>query len=194
MIKKILLAVTATVTSTVSFASTGLYVQGDVLVSKLEAKESSTKFKKNIGAPRIAIGKDTGNIRYQADYTYLGQLKNTVADSNFTHDAKLQAHSAGVSAIYDVDTKTALTPYVGVRAGINVLDLDVKQTSTNLNASSEQRKTQLGVGILGGAQYNINSKFAVNAGLEYNYLGKLDNVEGTKVDQYGANIGARYNF
>lgn len=181
MIKKFLLAVTLAVTSVASFASTGLYVQGDVLASKVDIKANGGGTKKNKTGGRIAVGKDTGDIRYQADYSYVGKIK----DDNVS----VSGHSVGLSAIYDFDTKTALTPYVGARAGINVLNLDAKTS----NSSYEERKTAIGAGVLGGVQYNINSQFAVNAGVEYNYLGKLDYAN-AKVNQYGANIGVRYNF
>lgn len=183
MIKKFLLAVTLAVTSVASFASTGLYVQGDVLGSKVEAKDSA-KLKKNKAGARIAVGKDTGDVRYQVDYSYFGKIKS---DNNIV---EVSAHSLGFSAIYDFDTKTALTPYVGARAGINVINFDAKTASF----SYEERKTTIGAGVLGGVQYNINNQFAVNAGVEYNYLGKFDNNPNTKVNQYGANIGVRYNF
>lgn len=193
MIKKFLLAVTLAVTSVASFASSGLYVQGDVLASKLEAKEDGEKFKKNTGAPRIAVGKDTGNIRYQADYTYFGKIKHSEVVGSASHNAELTAHSLGFSAIYDFDTKTALTPYVGARLGLNVLNLDAKTKDTASSIETEERKTTVGAGVLGGVQYNINNQFAVNAGLEYNYLGKFEDSD-TKVNQYGASIGVRYNF
>lgn len=200
MIKKFLLAVTLAVTSVASFASSGLYVQGDVLPSKLELKADGASLKKNKAGARIAVGKDTGNIRYQADYAYFGKIKETDEDNDvFTY----QAHSLGFSAIYDFDTKTALTPYVGGRLGVNLLkDTSIVSNSstTTINGVTSQTsetsthsetKVQVGAGVLAGVQYNINSQFAVNAGVEYNYLGKLEDV---KYNQYGANIGVRYNF
>lgn len=198
MIKKFLLAVTLAVTSVASFASSGLYVQGDVLGSKVELKDTG-KLKKNKAGVRVAVGKDTGDIRYQADYAYFGKI----TEDEFS----AQSHSVGFSAIYDFDTKTALTPYVGARLGVNALkikdsNLETIETTDNTTTppavtvekvghAFSKTKTQVGAGVLAGVQYNINNQFAVNAGVEYNYLGKVD---GVKFNQYGANIGVRYNF
>lgn len=183
MIKKFLLAVTLAVTSVASFASTGLYVQGDVLASKLEFKADDGKLKKSKAGARVAVGKDTGDIRYQADYSHFGQIK----DSDETAHGKFTAHSVGFAAIYDFDTKAALTPYVGARLGVNVLEAK----GVDEDGKFSTRETKVGAGVLGGVQYNINNQFAVNAGLEYNFLGKVEDV---KFNQYGANIGVRYNF
>lgn len=183
MIKKFLLAVTLAVTSVASFASTGLYVQGDVLPSKIEFKDQDTvKFNKT--GFRVAVGKDTGDVRYQADYSFLGKKEFSEEGEN----EKFTFQSVGVSAIYDFDTKTALTPYVGARAGVNMISHKMNST----NSSISERHVKVGAGVLGGVQYNINNQFAVNAGVEYNYLGKYDST--VKVNQYGANIGVRYNF
>lgn len=205
IVSKILLAVTALIVSAVSYANTGYYVQGDVLTSKMGVKDFSGTLKKNKVGTRIAVGKDNGNLRYQADYTYFGKVKDdtaiTLSDGTVTVNVgrkdKFTAHSVGFSTIYDFDTKTALQPYVGLRLGVNLLDVDIVATATNVNttysatAVREERKTQVGIGALAGVQYNINSKFSVDAGVEYNYLGKAEKF---KFNQYGASVGLRYNF
>lgn len=191
MLKQLLIATALTATSVATFANTGLYVQGDLGASKLEAKEDGEKFTKSTVAPRIAVGQDTGHIRYQGDYTYFGKITNNQVEDGATHNAELSAHSVGFSAIYDFDTKTAFTPYVGARLGLNVLNFDANGSEGRTTYSESERKVNVGAGVLGGVQYSINPNMALNAGLEYNYLGKLDS---TKVNQYGANLGLRYNF
>lgn len=183
MIKKFLLAVTLAVTSAVSFASTGLYVQGDVVASKLEAKANGVTSKKNKTGFRVAVGKDTGNVRYEVDYTHFGKLKGQTGSTS----ASVEHQGLGLSAIYDFDTKTALTPYVGARLGLN--HLKTKLNSPTLSGSTSD--TKVGAGVLGGVQYNINNQFAVNAGVEYNFFGEFENI---KFNQYGASVGVRYNF
>lgn len=191
MLKQLLIATALTATSVATFANTGLYVQGDLGSSTLEAKADSEKLKKTSVAPRIAVGQDTGHIRYQADYTYFGKITDTHTEENIVDSLETSAHSVGFSAIYDLDTKTAFTPYVGARLGLNVLNYDNNGTEGTTAYSESERKVNVGAGVLGGVQYSINPNMALNAGLEYNYLGKVD---GTKVNQYGANLGLRYNF
>lgn len=205
MLKQLLIATALTATSVATFANTGLYVQGDLGASKLDVsikdEDGNGKLKKTSVAPRIAVGQDTGHIRYQADYTYFGKISDnyteTHGDVTATDSGKITAHSLGFSAIYDFDTKTTLTPYVGARLGLNIISAEGKETERNANTNTfrsdsySERKTKVGAGVLAGVQYSINPNMALNAGLEYNYLGKVD---GTKVNQYGANLGLRYNF
>lgn len=179
IVSKILLAVTALIVSAVSYANTGYYVQGDVLASKLEMKDNEGTWKKNQTGGRVAVGKDTGAIRYQADYAFFGKLKETDEVDTYSWDI----HSLGVSAIYDFNAVSGFTPYVGARLGVN--SLKYKDSEESL------RKTKVGAGVLGGVQYDINKQLSINAGIEYNYLGKVDEV---KANQYGANLGLRYNF
>lgn len=44
---------------------------------------------------------------------------------------------------------------------------------------------------MAGVQYHVNPNIAVDAGVEYNYLGKSGDV---KFDQLGAKAGVRYSF
>lgn len=195
MLKQLLIATALTATSVATFANTGLYVQGDLGASKLDVsikdEDGNGKLKKTSVAPRIAVGQDTGHIRYQADYTYFGKITDTHTEENIVDSLETSAHSVGFSAIYDLDTKTAFTPYVGARLGLNVLNYDNNGTEEGIAYSESERKVNVGAGVLGGVQYSINPNMALNAGLEYNYLGKVD---GAKVNQYGANLGLRYNF
>lgn len=205
--KKLLLATLLAGTSTFAMANVSdLYVQGNIGVSKLEAKEDGDKFKDNNTGYTIAVGKDTGAVRYQADYTNFGKIKENGSEGESgTADysewtATLKAQSLGVSAIYDFQTVSGFTPYAGVRVGINQLNFKAHDVSTtvasdgaleNISSSESVKKTKVGAGVLAGVQYAINPQFAVDAGVEYNYLGKF---EDTKVSQYGAKVGLRYNF
>lgn len=205
--KKLLLATLLAGTSTLAMANTaGLYVQGNIGVSKLEAKADGEKFKDNNTGYTIAVGKDAGAVRYQADYTNFGKIEESGSDgvagvAGYDEwDSVLKAQSLGVSAIYDFQTVSGFTPYAGVRVGVNQLKFeeDVRYSTIDLNgaytvysANESYKKTKVGAGVLAGVQYAINPQLAVDAGVEYNYLGKL---EDTKLNQYGAKVGLRYNF
>ncbi|MFC0820989.1 opacity family porin [Moraxella marmotae] len=196
--KKLVLATALAALSTTAMANVaannGYYVQGNVGVSKLEAKEDGDKFKKNQTGFTLAVGKDTGAVRYVGDYTYFGKIKNDVVVSPTDyHHAKLVAHSLGLSAIYDFDNQSAFTPYAGARLGVNVLKLDTNSRYNASYSSLDERKTNVGAGVLAGVQYAVNPNLAVDAGVEYNYLGKVGNDD-VKVNQYGAKVGLRYNF
>ncbi|QEY24410.1 opacity family porin [Neisseria animalis] len=196
MMKKTVLTVILAGLSGIA-AANGWYVQGDVGASKLQVKESVFKVKDTNPSARIAVGKDTGALRYALDYTYFGKLDNHEKGVNrgvpFDHKAKMKVHSVGLSAIYDFENATALTPYVGARLGLNIADADSRTVYGNSLSTVSETSTTVGIGGLAGAQYQFTDKLAANAGLEYNYLGKIGANDG-KVSQYGANVGLRYNF
>lgn len=207
--KKLLLAALLTSTSTLAMAqisTDGLYVQGNVGVSKLEAKVDGKKLKDNGTGYTVAVGKDMGAVRYQADYTNFGKIKENGSDgergtaSYEEWKGTMKAQSLGLSAIYDFNTTTGLTPYAGVRVGVNQLKADYHDVSTAISATgqltditdnSSVKKTKVGAGVLAGVQYAFNPQMALDVGVEYNHLGK---VYDTKMNQYGAKVGLRYNF
>lgn len=180
--------------SSVAFANTsGWYVQGDLGVSKLQGKDSSGQLKDDALTGRVAVGKDTGDVRIAGDYTYFGKAEQQSSIATISHNAEINAHSVGLSAIYDFNTNSTLTPYVGARLGLNKIEFNSNTQVGSLNTSSYlEDKTTVGVGALAGVQYSVNPNIAINAGAEYNYLGKIAND--AKVDQYSANVGLRYNF
>lgn len=51
--------------------------------------------------------------------------------------------------------------------------------------------TRVGVGLLAGASYYFTPNFALVGSVEYNYLGKLDDI---RISNYGATLGVRYEF
>lgn len=210
--KKLLLVAALAGLSTAASANplvnNGYYVQGDVGYSKLNFKFDDEKIKDDDVGYTVAVGKDTGMVRYALDYTNFGKIKGSGTDvtelpngavKKEVYWGELKAHSLGLSAIYDFETVSGFTPYVGGRLGVNqvkVEDSEVVTTTAPLSITQEtyydsEKKTKVGFGVLAGAQYAINPQLAVDAGLEYNYLGKFEEA---KVHQYGAKVGLRYNF
>ncbi|MDO4440709.1 MAG: opacity family porin [Moraxella sp.] len=222
MKKYLLLAIMAS-TSMVATANVNLndvYVQGFVGASKLEAKfkeYDNRKVKDNDVSFGIAVGKAVGNVRYGVDYTNYGKLGESVsevfeADDSYDNgpytettkdELSVKASSVGLSAIYDFNTNTAFRPYVGVRAGVNKIKREYKETTATdyqdaslsdtlvTNESKKSSKTKVGAGVLAGVQYQFHPSMALDVGAEYNHLGKID---GDKINQYGAKVGLRYNF
>lgn len=195
--KKLLLATLLAGTSTFAMANVSdLYVQGNIGVSKLETKADGEKYKDSNTGFAVVVGKDLGNVRYALDYTLYGKIKDHDSWEGGYDNLEFKAHSVGVSAIYDFQAVSGFTPYAGVRAGVNQFKLDWNGQDTAIDGTIESdsgsiKKTKVGVGVLAGVQYAINPQLALDAGVEYNYLGK---VEDTKFNQYGAKVGLRYNF
>lgn len=195
--KKLLLATLLAGTSTFAMANVSdLYVQGNIGVSKLETKADGEKYKDSNTGFAVVVGKDLGNVRYALDYTLYGKIKDHDSWEGGYDNLEFKAHSVGVSAIYDFQAVSGFTPYAGVRAGVNQFKLDWNGQDTAIDGTIESdsgsiKKTKVGAGVLAGVQYAINPQLALDAGVEYNYLGK---VEDTKFNQYGAKVGLRYNF
>lgn len=203
-----MLATVLASTSTLAMAGAfdDLYVQGDVGLSKLEVKVEGEKFKDNNTGYSIALGKDMGTFRYQADYTDFGKITENYSDGdlaimgNDEGTATLKAQSLGFSAIYDFKPVFSVTPYAGLRVGVNQLKGEDNSRSSTVDTNGQPiiipdyesyKKTKVGVGVLAGVQYAFNPKLLLDAGVEYNHLGKLEDY---KLNQYGVKVGLRYNF
>lgn len=209
--KKIVLATAIAALSTA--ASAQYYVQGDVGLSKPEYKlvDEDIKFKGNDLGFRVAVGTDTGNVRYELDYTNYGKAdysesstesRNGIA-ADYNEKFEVKAQSIGLSAIYDFASMNNFTPYVGARVAWNkfngdaVVDYKIYESATKSIIESGSAKEEIvdtdefGYGVLAGVQYTVSPKMAVNAGVEYNHLGKFTDA---KANQYGAKVGLRYNF
>lgn len=195
--KKLLLATLLAGASTLAVANhSNLYVQGDVLASKLELKEDGFKEKDNLTGVRVAVGTDAGAVRYVADYTHFGKVKYSESYPNGDYTrGNIKVQSLGASAIYDFQTVSGFAPYVGARLGVNHLKFNWQYKDTIGNRVDtevgSEKKTKVGLGAVAGVQYHVNPNIAVDGGVEYNHLGKID---GLKVNQYGAKVGVRYNF
>lgn len=194
--KKLVLATLLASSSTLAMAGAfdGLYVQGNAGLSKLEAKEDGETFKNNNTGYSVAFGKDLGAIRYQADFTNYGKLENSEElGVGTSYTSKLKAQSIGLSAIYDFQPILGVTPYLGGRLGINQAKIDTNEIDVGLRSSMTSKETKVGIGVLAGAQYAINSKLAIDGNIEYNHMGSFFDSD-TKLNQYGVKIGLRYNF
>lgn len=207
--KKLVLATLLASSSTLAMAGAfdGLYAQGNVGASKIEIKVDGEKAKDNDTGYSVALGKDLGAIRYQADYTDFGKYTETGSDGDLSvvgndeWTVTAKAQSLGVSAIYDFKTAFGLTPYAGLRLGINQIKAEDKGRSSTIDPVSNQqtlisyyesdKKTKVGIGVLAGVQYAFNPKLALDAGVEYHHLGKIEEY---KINQYGVKVGLRYNF
>ncbi|MDO4897578.1 MAG: opacity family porin [Moraxella sp.] len=197
--KKLVLASVLMGISSLAMANSGFYVQGDVGLSKLQLHEKDPdgddKLKDSGTSLRVAVGKDMGNVRYALDYTNFGTLKyhETFAVDDYTA-GKAKTQSFGVSAIYDFQSVSGFTPYAGARVGFNKVKLSVHAVDPLLGQDSwSDSDNAVGFGALAGVQYAISPQLALDAGAEYNHLGKFY-PEKIKATQYGAKLGVRYNF
>ncbi|HDX1178338.1 TPA: outer membrane beta-barrel protein [Pasteurella multocida] len=181
-------------------ASANFYVQGDLGYSKLKFEDvSKSKF-----SPSLAVGYKFDDFRLALDYSHYGKLTHTEQESATIPNAgggsqtvsgpekySLKVTSWGLSALYDFNFGTEIKPYVGMRLSQNHFKstLDFKAPGYSEYRSTKVHK--LGYGFLAGAQYALVKNVSLNAGIEYNRLGKID---GVKVNQYGAKVGLRYDF
>lgn len=208
MMKKSLL-VLAMGTLFAATASANFYVQGDLGTSKVKWSGHGESVSKSGFSPSLSVGYKFTDFRLALDYTRYATIKYNYVDHDYlgvdnavfeSGKGKLKTDSFGLSAIYDINLNSALTPYVGARIAANRLSWDDNGIETHkmsggkeiISKTSEKyRKTKIGYGVLAGVSYKFTDSLALNAGLEYNYLGKFD---GDKGNQYGAKVGLRYEF
>ncbi len=167
-----------------STANAQIYVEGNLGYSKLKTTGSDhSNVSGSHFSPSIALGYKMADWRAAVDYTDYGK-----ASSNYVGGkTKIKAKGFGVSAFYDIDLNSLLTPYVGVRLSTNTVTVkDYSASGVNSDSSFK-----LGYGAVVGATYKLGPSLDLNSGLEYNRLG---NWKGIKINQYGLKVGLRYSF
>ncbi|MGC6359491.1 opacity family porin [Bisgaard Taxon 45] len=187
-------------------ASANFYVQGDLGTSKIKWSFDDGKVNKSGFSPSLAVGYKFTDFRLALDYTRYSAIKYGYDNEEEFHkvfvsaNGKVRTDAFGLSAIYDINLNSPLTPYVGARIAANRVSLKENGTekhvkddssSTIIKTSEDTRKTKMGYGVLAGVSYKLTDSLAANVGVEYNYLGKFDE---TKLRQYGAKLGLRYEF
>ncbi|MDO4431215.1 MAG: OmpW family outer membrane protein [Lonepinella koalarum] len=198
--KKTLLAVLFGAFAVASTANANWYAQADLGYAKVKTSNLNLgDLNEGTFNPAIAVGYDFGDWRLAVDYSHYGKINNsyryTDASSTVTGSSSLRVTGLGVSAIYDFNINSAISPYVGVRLAQNLLNIQDSSTevagSTVTHYNEKEKKTRTGYGIVAGAQYQLAPNWLFNAGVEYNQLGKVEDV---KVKQYGLKAGIRFNF
>lgn len=177
--------------SVFSTAQANWYVQGDLGYSKVKFSAYS-----NVGGskaePRLTVGYRMGDFRLALDYSNYGKFSGTGVAEDYrgatvTEHVSSKIQGFGLSAIYDIDINSEVKPYVGVRLASNIFN--IKNTGPAYLETDKVAK--FGYGVMAGVSYGLTSALSLNAGLEYNSLGKF---EDTKVTQYGAKVGLRFEF
>lgn len=160
-----------------------------------------------VGAKVLFSKELPSNFRYGFDYSYFGDLTNVERyqayntfyrrDVDVRDEFNLAVHSVGVNVFYDFKNQSKLTPYVGVRGGVNLLKYDEERCVTVWSGNSgctelySDSETKAGVGGVLGVAYRTSPTMQWTVSGEYNYIGKIEEI---KVDQYGINLGARMSF
>ncbi|MFZ7241279.1 opacity family porin [Avibacterium avium] len=197
---KKLLAVAISALAISATANANWYVQGDLGYSKTKFTGDFDGVNISKVSPSLSVGYKVNELRFALDYTYYGKKNYSYhIQENATNyekgNASIKAQGFGLSALYDFNLDFPLKPYVGVRFSLNKIKLDetsveVASNSTVTNYENESH-TKFGYGLLAGASYQLTNNLALDAGVQ---LQRLASFENTKVTQYGAKVGLRYEF
>jgi opacity protein-like surface antigen len=131
------------------------------------------------------------NFGYGASPTYGG----TQMLSAFTHDSDLDIHTLMVNALYDYDTGTKFTPYVGGGLGLSLNITDTVSTmldtigqnrpltdpgvaNTNADAGLTQESTgktlNLAKSLMAGVTYDLADRWLIDMGYRYVDFGEVN--------------------
>ena len=180
--KKTALAVVLGTLAFSTAASANWYAGVDLGASRIKFSEYSALNETKL-TPSVSVGYDFGDWRLAADYTYYGSFEGQSAGEHT--EAKI--YGLGFSAFYDFRVNSDIKPYVGARVAQN----SFKVQNRKANAFSDYTHYKLGMGVVAGAQYQFAPNWSLNGAVEYNRLGKFAD---TKVNQYGAKVGIRFDF
>lgn len=180
--KKTALAIVLGALTFSTAASANWYAGADLGLSRVKFSEYSDLTKTKV-VPSVNVGYSFGDLRLALDYSHYGSF-NGAADGEST---RAKIYGLGLSAFYDININSDITPYVGARVAQNVFKVE----NTEANFFDDDTHYKFGFGASVGAHYKLAKNWSLNGALEYNSLGKF---EDTKVNQYGAKVGVRYSF
>ena len=180
--KKTALAIVLGALAFSTTASANWYAGVDLGASRIKFSEYSELNETKL-TPSVSVGYDFGDWRLAADYTYYGSFDGQSA-GEYT-EAKI--YGLGFSAFYDFNINSDIKPYVGARVSQNTFKVE-NRVAGFLDNDTHYK---LGLGVVAGAQYQFAQNWSLNGAVEYNRLGKF---EDTKINQYGAKVGIRFDF
>lgn len=181
-------------------SATNWYAEGNLGYSKVKTSGLAySEVNDSMFTPSVAAGYRLNDLRFALDYTHYGKVSDSyvvnTGDSVISNNFDLKIQSVGFSALYDIDLGSSLKPYVGVRLALNKIKENSNYTEVSTGyterGSESDSYTKVGYGAVLGATYDLTPNWAVNANVEYNHLGKVEDV---KINQYGTKIGVRYSF
>ncbi len=191
--RKSLLAIVIAASAVASTAAANWYVEGDLGYSKIKTSGSNYgEINKSKFTPSVSVGYKFVDWRLAADYTHYGKSEYSYSGNGVVGNGEMKIQGFGLSAIYDLHLNTDLQPYIGVRLSSNVVELDEHYRRGNSTVYAHSEDTaKFGYGAFAGASYQLAPDWALTGTVEYNRLGKIDDV---KINQYGAKVGLRYTF
>lgn len=162
-------------------------------------------------------------IRLEFDYTLRGDATDEtkkMATLHYLHgsspgstenfyDVKtsIRLQTAMLNAWYDIQTGTAVTPYVG--GGIGVAFVRYKSNMTEIDAKGDEYKyhksenfSNFAWSLGGGVAYNLNDNWALDVGYRYldagdhkmRYKGEEIYIKLDKIESHDIMLGVRYTF
>lgn len=184
-----LLLVASCVSSSALAANAGnFYIQGDLLSSALYSSEAGGYTDPAFGQ-RLSLGYalDSAPVRIAADITNYGSFSDDECYGSGCVDAKLKVTSFGVSAFYDFKNFEKFVPYVGARVAYTHAKAEASAVANETYYYGEGSTSSMGLGVVGGFQYNFTKQFYLNASLEGSRLW-------SDVGAASAQVGLGYRF
>jgi len=194
----VMLAGLLLVASTTSALAAGPYVgaaggvsivhDGDITVTGLgtATAEYDTGYGFNVSA-----GYAMEPLRFEFEFGYKNADMDKLSGPGGTatvQNTDITVLSYMINALYDINIKSPITPYVG--AGIGLLNGELNDQGT------KDDDTEFGYQIILGAAYNVNRNLALD--LSYRFQGAPSDFSknGVSIEYNSSNImaGLRYNF
>ncbi|MFZ7143114.1 opacity family porin [Avibacterium avium] len=184
----ILFAASCISSSALAANSGNFYIQGDLLSSALYSSEADGYTDATFGQ-RLSLGYalDSAPVRIAADLTNYGSFSDSECYGVGCVEAKLKVTSFGVSAFYDFKNFEKFVPYIGARVAYTHAKAEASAVAHGESYYGEGSTTGMGLGLIGGFQYNFTKQFYLNASLEGSRLW-------SDVGAGSAQIGLGYRF
>lgn len=143
-------------------------------------------------------GYDFGALRAELELSYrdIDIDKVRTANGDITNSSgSVNAYTAMINGLYDIDIDSAVTPYVMAGVGVLKADGDVSYTDDNgrakkVSAEGMAPAAQIGVGV----SYGVTDNIDVVGG--YSYMGAMTDASGDEqtLKIHTAQVGFNYKF
>lgn len=162
----------------------------------------------------LSIGRKIGNVRIEGNILWVSQdisdveySSNTLGipidefNANANSSGDVTSTTATLNAYYDIETGTALTPYLGAGIGFAFIDLDSQTEIYGRSGGADDSDTTFTVHGEIGLTYDLSEKTKFYTAYRLSHVGETefeDNsgsmINGSSMNRSLILVGIRYEF
>lgn len=165
--------------------------------SKIDGEKDRTRKTKELISSHVAYGIYKGHLRGELELNNSHPIKFGATDGEYTSHFTLYKFSLMANGYYDFVNCSKWTPYVGAGLGMSWLKARMVEGDTKI---LNKHVNNLAWQVMAGVVYQIDNRWAIDAGYRYADLGRVrKNLGGGNVAKFATRehdfmLGVRLSF